>query len=356
VPSPRGWRGFATKPLGQIVLIVVGVLALGSTAIFLGGFIAILVLLIFGLALPIYLGLKVPARLAILGVVILLLAAPVAAVLFAQETSEPPGAASSYGENNGNVLQNGFATPYLGSGGQTYTFEVTVYPAYTYPNTTLENLTLFISTCPDATIANQSGLGCATPFPSYLQTINLTGTNLTPSRTFTYNQSLPGQNIYWWVIWATFIYTSNHTECDTNCIFLNPNSGYPDIEGPVTASYAGLLAIIIVPIYLDVLVYPGIGFFAALLFYTWFKARERRRKAEAAGMVGPSGPTPPGTGGPSSGAPPSTGASASEMRCPKCNAVVYATEAQCWKCGTPLTGAPLSSAPLPSGPSPPSAP
>jgi hypothetical protein len=352
VPPRVGWKGFATRPLGQIVLLAIAILVVGAGAIFLGWFIGIFLILLFGLVLPIYLGLKVPNRLAILGILILLLAAPVGAVLYADVTFQPPGAAQSYGEQSGYVLQNAKAMPYSGGAGQNYSFVVTVYPEYRYPNTTLANLTLFISTCPNAIAANDS-LDCATPYPSYNLTQSIAGLSNTTS--YTFHQRLPGENIYWWIMWATFVYASNHTECRTNCIFLASGSSFTDIEGPITTSFLGVVGIVLPAIYLDILLYPGIAFFGALVFYAWFKARERRRKAAQAVGLPPSGGSPStgGTvGGTGAGGPAGTG---TESRCPKCNAVVYAPpETQCWKCGAPLTpGATPSSAPLPSGPSPP---
>jgi hypothetical protein len=349
VQSRTGFRGFATRPLGQIVLLVVAVLVVAAGAVYLGALLTIFLILLFGLALPIYLGLKIPRRLAVLGIVIYLLAGPVAAVLDAQQTLVPSPAAQSFGENGGNVFQNAQVHPYNGNGGQNYTFQLTVDPSYLYPNTTLVNLTLFVSTCPDSSRANDPTiLACQTPYPSYEQV--LATPNLTSTTTYSFHQKLPGPNVFWWIVWGTFVYASNHTACNTNCIFLNANNNYLCIEGPVTGSFGAIVGVVIVAVYLDLLLYPVIAFFAALAFYAWFKSRERRRKAEQAAARGPGG----GPGAPAAGAAagPGSGSTGPEMRCPKCSAVVYANESQCWKCGAPL-GAAAGAAPLPSGPAPP---
>ncbi len=346
-----GLRGFATRRSGQLVLIAAGVVLLAVASIYLGELGGILVLLFTGLFLPIYLGLKRPKILALMGVAVLILAAPLASLLVAQETLQPSGVANSFGENHGDVLQQAAVTPFHGAGGAVFTFSVTVVPQYLYANTTIANLTLFVSTCPEASAPNQSTLDCAPPYPNFQQVARLPA-NLTVPEVVTFSQRLPGPDIYWWIIYADVTYTKNGTAAAP--IFLNPANGYADIQGPVTGTYLSTLGLVLAPVYLTVILYPGIVFLIALLFYAWFKAREARRKATAeqrppATAGGPLSPT----GGPASptGAAP---APTDELHCPKCQAVVYANETQCWKCGAPLTVRPSGTAlPSSSPPTPP---
>lgn len=350
-----GLRTFATTRLGQMVLIAVGVVLLALASVYLGELGGILILLFAGLFLPIYLGLKRPRTLALMGVVVLILAAPLASVIVAHETLQPTGTASSYGENGGDVLQQAAVTPFNGAGGANYTFVVTVVPHYLYANTTISSLILFVSTCPEASTTNQTTPDCSPPYPAYQQTHRLAA-NLTVPEVVTFSQRLPGPNIYWWIIYADVTYTTNGTAAAP--IFLNPANGYEDIQGPVTGTFLSTLGIVLAPVYLTVILYPGVVFLIALLLYSWFKAREARRKSTTppGGVIGggpsASGPTARPAGSP---AQPGASATAADLHCPKCQAVVYANETQCWKCGTPL-GASAAPTPLPSSSKPPASP
>ncbi|MGI0053708.1 MAG: hypothetical protein ACREC5_00525 [Thermoplasmata archaeon] len=342
-----GFRGFATLRWGQVVLIAIGAVLLAYSSIYLGGLGAIFIILVMGLFVPIYLGLKRPKILAIMGVAIFMLAAPLASVLVTQQTLQPTGTASSFGENGGDVLQDAGVSPFSAAGGSEFSFNVTIAPAYLFANTTLYSLTFFVSTCPEASEANQTTADCAPPFPSYEQVRHLPA-NLSAPEVVSFTQRLPGPQIYWWVVYADVNWTTNGTAASP--IFLNPANGYEDLQGPVTGDFLSTLGLVIVPVYLTVLLYPGAVFLVALLFYTWFKAREARRRA-----TGPGGepPTTAPAGG-TAGAAASTAPSAEERHCPKCSAVVYPNESQCWKCGAPL-GA-TAAAPLPSSGRPPSPP
>jgi hypothetical protein len=345
VQQPTGIKGFATRPLGRIVLIAVAIVTLGFGVIYLSAIFGIAILLLFGLALPIYMGWKRPRGLALAGIVILLLAAPLTTVLVTYTYFQPPGAVGSPGENGGSFLQNASVTPFSSTDTGNFRFSVTLVPSYLYANSTLVNLTLFVSTCAEATIPNQTTDLCTTPFPSYQQVRAFNGT---PDHTVqvTFNQTLSGPNLWWWNAYATYRNSTGVIQY----IFLDSGTTYSDIQGPVVGSFLAVMGLVLVPAYALVLIYPGIGFYVALLVYTWFKAREARRKAlEAAPAGAPAG----GAGGTPMAAGTTPGKPAPvEQHCPKCNAVVYANESQCWKCGTPLKGA-SGSSPLPSGPSPP---
>ncbi|MHB8351812.1 MAG: hypothetical protein ACYDFT_03845 [Thermoplasmata archaeon] len=351
-----GLRLFATTRLGQVVLVAVGVILLAFASVYLGELGGILILLFSGLFLPIYLGLKRPKTLALMGVAVLILAAPLATVIVAHETLQPTGTASSFGENGGDVLQQAGVTPFNGAGGAAYTFTVTVVPRYLYANTTLTSLTLFVSTCPEASASNQTTPDCSPPYPAYQQVHRLP-TNLTLPEVVSFSQRLPGPNIYWWIIYADVNYTTNGSAAAP--IFLNPANGYEDIQGPVTGTFLSTLGIVLAPVYLTVILYPGVVFLIALLVYSWFKAREARRKAVSQGTMSGGPIAPPTVPGPSGSPQPSVGTpQSSDLHCPKCQAVVYANETQCWKCGAPLGPVSSPSAPLPSSkpPAPPSTP
>ena len=351
--GPSGFRGFGTKPLGRVVLIAVAIVAVAFGTIYLSEIIGIAILLLFGLALPIYTGWKRPRGLAIAGAVILLLSAPIAAVLVTNQYFQAPGPASSFGstadgEYGGAVLQNATTSPYSAAGGGLFHFQVTIEPKYLDRNATLLGVTLFVSTCPESTQANETTSVCAPPYPSH-QTTQAFSATPAGATTVTLNASLDGPNIWWWTIWASWNY-SNRSGAPVQYIFLNANNGYNDILGPVVGDFLGVFSLIVVPVYLAILVYPGIVFYVALLFYAWYKGREARRKAAEREEEEDAGATAaPTTASAKEGAPPA--AKAEERHCPKCGAVVYASETQCWKCGTPLGSTGAGTAPAPDRPS-----
>ncbi len=109
--------------------------------------------------------------------------------------------------------------------------------------------------------------------------------------------------------------------------------------------------------YFQDILFLAAPFFFVLLIYMLFKNRERRKldaqqraptlvpqeegaagsahDATVKGSPLPSAQKPPG---PSTG-PPGSSATPPELNCPKCNAVVYAGEETCWKCGAALPSA-----------------
>ncbi|HEV2230664.1 MAG TPA: hypothetical protein VGS18_00550, partial [Thermoplasmata archaeon] len=70
-------------------------LALIGSMLYAGIYIAVLALLVFGLGLPIYAGWKRPRQLALAGLAVLLITAPVFSVLYADELRQPSPLASS---------------------------------------------------------------------------------------------------------------------------------------------------------------------------------------------------------------------------------------------------------------------
>jgi hypothetical protein len=258
-----GVKSFATKPLGKAVLIAVAILTLLGSFIYLGELVAIAAILIFGLALPIYFGWKRPRTLALAGLVILLIAAPLASVGEATILRTPGPDISSasqlpYGKG-GSVLQGAHVTPYTGPQGGLYTFTVVANPAYVPPNDThLLYLVLFVSTCPGAT--GSSDPTCPSGYPFYSQNHTF-ASNVTIAQTVTFNQSLPGANIWWWQMGATVRNVSGALVW----IFLQGQSGFSGQQGPVSGNFLSTVGIVIPTVFLAMFFYPGIVFFFALL-------------------------------------------------------------------------------------------
>ncbi|MFY9717065.1 MAG: hypothetical protein WAK40_03925 [Thermoplasmata archaeon] len=91
---PRGLRSFVQTPIGRAALLALGIGAVFG-AFYLTFLFAIPVMLIVGLWLPIYAGIKRPRYLAISGLVIILLVAPLVTITYTSELLAPIGAASS---------------------------------------------------------------------------------------------------------------------------------------------------------------------------------------------------------------------------------------------------------------------
>ena len=148
-----GFRAFVATPWGRIVLIAIATVVLFGSLAYLGVIIAIPAFLIFGLAIPILAKVKRPRYLATIGIVALLIATPAFTVFYTQELRTPtaPGSSDpSLPNGNGNsVLQNAQVSPFLGNGGESYNFTVTVYPQFIPPgNGTPQWLNVWVSTCP----------------------------------------------------------------------------------------------------------------------------------------------------------------------------------------------------------------
>lgn len=350
-----GIKTFATTKIGVVVLIAVAIGTMVGALLVLGPFIAIPTFLLFGLALPIYAGEKRPRRLAIWGIVVLLIAGGATSVLETQSYRSPSAPTDSqttapYG-NGAAVVQNAVVTPFLGSAGTNFTFKATIVPAnLPYNTSAIAWVTLFVSTCPGATSTNSPY--CTSGYPFF----SLNHSFAVPTRNTTlveFNLTLHSDNIWWWQLAAVARNASGGTPI---WIYLYPQNGYSGASGPVTGDYLSTFGIVGSSIYQVVLLYEGLPFYFVLLVYAMFKARERRRKEAAAGG-GPSGPlassgtpsTPAAPQAPTGTAPVSTDKPpGKELACPKCQAVVYPGEKQCWKCGADLTvssTAPLSSTP-----------
>lgn len=355
--QPQGrLRRFLPTPLGRIVLILVAVLVVFASYAYISVIIAIPAILLFGLLLPIWAGLKRPRYLALAGLVIILTIAPLTTAVITQEILAPSGpSASASGSpfsNGAPLMQNASVSPFTGTTGTNFTWTVTVYPAY-HPlgNTTPTELDLFISTCPGAT--GNSSPSCAQPYP-FFELENKSLPNVMTPYTVTFHFRI-GSNGIW--AWQMGIYTENTTNKTVRLFqLLVGDPTYNGIEGPVIGGFVTIYFELLPSLYFQDFLFLGAPFYCILLVYMLFKNRERRRKdaqQRAMGPVPPSGegapttPSGPGTAPlPSSKAPPGPGATAAaapvvqELNCPKCNAVVYEGEKTCWKCGASLAGAP----------------
>ena len=358
------FRDFVQKPLGRGLLIALAILVVvGAYGYLQQPILAIPALLIFGLGLPIWLGIKRPRYLAIAGIVIILIAAPLSGLPIAQSLRAPITPATSLtdlpGTNGHALLANATVSPYTGSTSTNFTWTVTVDPAgIPTGNTTPVLLYLYLSTCPGATSGTSPPTWCSAGYPF----IQLNGSSQIPtpfnhSVTATFHYQI-GSNGIW--DWQMGVYTFNNTTHKGFYQNLVGDPQYNALEGPVVGDYATTYSELLPLILTTSLVYLALPYYLVLLLYMFFKSRERRRKetaARAAGPVPPTGSAPPGAGTPplggrKGGAPPPASEVAPvvpERACPNCNAVVYENETSCWKCGANLR----SGSPLPSSSSPP---
>ena len=357
--QPDRFRRFVQKPLGKALLLAAAILIVFATYVYVDTLVAIPAMLLFGLAIPIWSGLKAPRYLALSGLVILLLMAPLSNLVITQDilTPVPPSGSGTGlpGGNGGAVLQNALVSPYVGGTSTNFTWTVTVYPQYVPAgNSTPLWLNLYISTCPGAT-GNASPF-CTTPYPFVL--LNHTFANGTTTETnVTFHYTVGSLGIWDWQMSLAVRNESNATH-PLGYIFLTGDPTYNGIEGPVVGDFWTTYTSLILTLYFDDFLFLGAPFFFVLLLYMIFKRRERGRAdaaRRAAGptpvdQAGPSLPSPGKTAGPPAVGP--TGASASkEGSCPSCGAVVYSNEKTCWKCGAAL-GTRTGGTPLPSTGSP----
>ncbi len=377
-PAPRGFRRFLTTPVGKTLLIAFTILIVFAAFVYGGSdgvLLAIPAFLIFGLAAPIWAGLKRPRFLALSGLVVILLVAPISTVVITQTIYTPYAPISSCSSSNSAslcsgytganaVLVNASVDPYSGGTSTNFTWTVNVYPSHLPPgNETVSNVSLYISTCPGATSGTSPPPWCSAgyPFTELTQTLNVTNRSGGPAYLSVQFHDTIGSNAIW--DWQMGVYTVNNSSGVSYFQTLVGDPTYNGIEGPVVGDFGATYSSLIGGIYFDVLLFLGAPFYLVLLVYVLFKGRERRRQEaqrRAAGPVPPSGGGSGGGDGPPTqataaappGGPPNPSPVASERACPNCNAVVYANETKCWKCGAALPATSSStSPPLPSGPS-----
>jgi len=344
VKERGGVKAFLASPMGRIALVVLATLTLLGSFLYLGPFLAIPTFLLFGLAVPIYTGWKRPRQLAAAGLVVLLVAAPVASLAESSSLRTPVDAASSstdfpYG-NGSPVLERAIAVPFTGAEGGSYNFTVTVNPQNVPTNDSAPLwVDLFVSTCPGAT-GNASPI-CAPGYPFY--EANRTMPNpFNASLVVNFTLVLPGANLWWWQMGAAVHTPANSS--NLTWIFLDVSNGYGGVQGPVSGDYVSTLALVLVPVYEAMFLYPGSVFFFALLIYLLVKSREARRRREASLSGAELSGTPPPADAPVT-TPVAPKPGPAEKACPNCGAVVFPNETNCWKCGVALTSA--TSAPAP---------
>ncbi len=348
--SQGGFRRFLGTPLGGVLLLLLAIAVVFASYAYVNIIIAIPAILLLGLAVPIWVGLKRPRYLAITGLVIILVVAPLVNLVYTQTVRTPvspaaSGAGSPY-SNGGPLMQNASVSPYTGNTSTNFTWTVTVYPAnHPIGNTTPVELDLYISTCPGATGNNSPN--CAAGYP-FILIQNKSLPNITTPYSVQFHYDIGTLGIW---AWQMGIYTNNTTAPHKPYFqLLIGDPMYNGIEGPVVGSFTDTYTEILSEIYTQDFLLLGAPFYCILLVYMLFKSRERRRKdaaQRAPGPVPPAGETASTKGSgaaplPSSGVgpsgPKSTSATA-ELNCPNCNAVVYAGEKTCWKCGAALPGA-----------------
>jgi len=357
-PSP--FRRFLRTRVGRVLLIAVTILVVFGAYVYVEALLAIPVFLLFGLALPIWVGLKRPRYLALSGLVVVLMVAPLSTLVITQDVRTPVPLSSSMtdlpGTGGNALLQNAGVSPYTGTTSTNFTWTVTVYPRYVPTgNSTPVNLSLYVSTCPGATSPSPPSW-CSAGYPFFQ--LNYTfPANLTTNTTVTFHHEIDSNGIW---DWQMGVYTKNSTTGKLFFQTLVGDSTYNGIEGPVVGDFGTTYFELLGTIYFDDALFLGGPFFFILLIYLLFKNRERRRneaRQRTAGPVPPTGGPPQGTEPlpPPSTRPASKGAAATpsspEKSCPTCNAVVYANETRCWKCGADLTGG--AGTPLPSSSQPP---
>jgi hypothetical protein len=342
VAQRSGVKAFFASWPGRLVILALAVLSLAGCFVYLGAsgqFIGIVDLLVFGLVAPIYAGWKRPRHLAAFGIVAIVLAAPIAAVAavnYAYTPSSPVNSPTLAGAP-GPLLSNATVTPYTGSPGDTFTFNVTVNPSNVPANDSRPLwIELWVSTCPGATGPDDPYCSAGYPLLDYNTTLNL---SVTGPYVVSFILPINDTNIWSWQMGTA--YYAPISSGNLSWTFLDTYA----VQGPIVGPYSSILGLGLEAYFLSMLIGPGIVFFFGLLVYMYFKAREARKKAAASPPTPVAvPPTPPGAPGGPPASPPS--APPPERACPTCGAVVYPNETACWKCGAPLTAA--ADAPLPS--------
>jgi hypothetical protein len=286
VQQSGGVKAFFGRPIGKGVLVVVALLTLVGSFLYLGPLLAVPTFLLFALALPIYMGWKRIRDLAIVGLVVLLIAAPIASALDAQQIrlTAPPATSDTtlpYG-NGSAVITDAQVTPFLGAVGGVYDFSLWLTPSALPANSSgLLWAALYISTCPGAT--GNSSPYCNAGYP-FLEVNHTALPNGSAPFLEQFNVTLnDGPQIWWWQ--ASTGYEANHSASDVVSIFLDVPT-YGSQEGPVTGPFFSTFELVLVPIFEALLLYTGTVFFFALLVYMYFRTRRQRRGAQG-GPVDP---------------------------------------------------------------------
>ena len=340
-------KTFGTTGLGRAILLAAAILIITGAFVYEGALLAILAILVFGLALPIYTGWKNVRSLAIGGLVILLLTGPLASAIIALNLAQPspPAFSATVTGQAAPVLGNATVSPFQSNGAQNFSFTASIDPTK-LGNTTarIYAVVLFVSTCP-YDVSNTTHAPSCGGLPSHGQATVFPNGTRTP-QVVRFSLYLDGPNVWWFSIYfLTARPNATNNAYLQSTQYLQSNTNYQAIEGPVVGNTVALMGLIIVPVYEELFLYLAIVFFIGLLVYYMLRTRRRARTGPA-----PSPPASPPLGSSPTGGPPAP--SAGESKCPKCGAIVYANEKNCWKCGADLRSPPaVPEAPLPSGPS-----
>ena len=286
------FRRFVQTRAGKALLLALAIVVVFATYVYVETLVAIPAILLFGLAVPIWSGLKAPRYLALSGLAMLLVLAPISNLAVTQDILTPvPASTSLNGPPDGNggaVLQNALVSPYVGETSTNFTWNVTIFPHYVPAgNTSLVTLTLYVSTCPGAT-GNASCPGGSPPYPFYELTRNVSQElSSAPSEiNESFHYQIGSSGIWDWQMSLT---VRNGTTGNVYAIFLVGDPTYNGIEGPVIGTFATIYADVLPTLYFDQFLFLGAPFYFVLLIYVIFKRRERG-KADAARRA--AGPTP----------------------------------------------------------------
>lgn len=347
--QPTRFRSFLLSPPGKALLLALAVLATFASLAYVYTLVAIPAILLFGLAVPIWAGLKAPRYLALTGLVIILLVAPLWNVVVTQEIMTPVGPSSSSSTlpegNGGAVLQNAVVNPYVGGTSENFTWSVTIFPQYLPGNnSSVLWLTLYVSSCPGAT--GPSDPSCSQPYPFWTVNPATNVSGITTETNSTVNFLIGSVGIWDWQMSLAY-HNGSRAAGNVSYVFLVGDPTYNGIEGPVVGSFATTYEALLLTLYIEDLLFLGLPFYLVLLVYMILKRRERTKADDAKRAAAPpsdssAGPTLPSaksgsaTGSSSASAPPTP----KEGACPSCGAVVYAGEKTCWKCGATLGAAP----------------
>lgn len=352
--SFRTVKKFLNGRIGRIVLIAIAILITAAALLVGGVLFGIVAGILFGLGIPIWVGASRPRYLAIVGIAILLAAPPVWAAIEVPYYFAAPSPVNSID----NFLQNATVSPYSAPAGSVFSWEVQVVPA-AVRNTTLVNLTLYVSTCPGATGTSDPNCGAGYAFNAYPSPKNVS--SFTGETTVWFNETISSANIWYWQMG---LYYRNGTHGLAYDSLVGDSSFYNGLIGPIAGDWTTVFGALVGTFYIAVGLYVGIPFYIALLVYVIYRMRREKRQLAAAraraSSAAPEAGTetrsrparrPPSGGAaplPSAPAPAPAAPPASEQACPNCGAVVYPQETFCWKCGAAL-GAKDGSSSAPKG-------
>ncbi len=127
-----GLRRFVQTRVGRTLLIALAIGVVFGTFVYVTPLLAIPAFLVVGLAAPIYAGIKRPRYLALSGLVVILIVAPLSSVAYTLEIMTPTPFVNSNATlpdgNGGAVLQGAHVSPFNGDTSTNFTWTVSIYP------------------------------------------------------------------------------------------------------------------------------------------------------------------------------------------------------------------------------------